>query len=83
MNRTESHVNAPLLEVDRLPIGRTLAVSEGQVNGVPFDVIVTEQEVHFAFADRNGPRFAINLNALMKDTTNAIEMLLGKPRGTR
>lgn len=83
MNRTVSRLSIPLCEVDRGPVGARLAVTEGRVDGVAFDVVVTDQEMHFAFADRNGPRFAVDLNVIARETTNAIEILLGKTRGIK
>ena len=83
MTRTVSRLSIPLCEVDRGPVGARLAATEGRVDGMPFDVIVTDQEMHFTFADRHGPRFAVDLNVLAKETTNAIEILLGKTRGIK
>ena len=83
MTQTVSYLSIPLQTVDRGPVGARLAVTEGRVDGVSFDVVVTDQVMHFAFADRNGPSFAVNLNVLAKETTNAIEALLGKSRGIK
>lgn len=72
----KTNLAVALHEVDRDPRGQFLAVTEGNVNGLPFDVTVTESEMHFAFTDRAGPRFSVNLNDLARQATTAIELLI-------
>lgn len=69
-------VHLPLMSVTRGPVGPVLGQSEGRVNDWPFDVTLTTSEVHFAFSDRDGPRFAVDLNRLAAEATNAIEILI-------
>lgn len=78
-----SRISVPLRAVDRGPQGQVLAVVEGNVNGWPFDLTFTSVEFHYAFADRDGPRFVVDLNELAKEGTNEIERLLGVKRGIR
>lgn len=80
MERTVANLSVALSTCDRPPRGRRLAETEGHVNGMPFDVTMTEAELHFTFADRNGPRFCVSLNQLAKQATIAIELLI---TGTR
>jgi len=47
------------------------------INGMPLTVTLTEGEIHIAFADRTGPAFALDLNALVKAAVAEIETLLG------
>jgi len=76
MERTFANLSVPLMATARPPRGLRLAETEGNVNGMPFDVTVTEAEMHFAFADRDGPRFTVSLNDLAKQATIAIELLI-------
>lgn len=78
-----ARISVPLRAVDRGPQGQVLAVTTGNVNGWPFDLTVTAWEFHYAFADRDGPRFVVDLNELAKEGTNEIERLLGVKRGIR
>lgn len=81
--RTAARISVPLRAVDRGPQGAVLAVTDGTVNGWPFELTVTQWEFHYAFADRDGPRFMVDLNELAKEGTNEIERLLGVKRGIR
>lgn len=76
-------VSVPLRAVNRGPQGQVLAHTHGDVNGWPFRMTVTAWEFHYAFADRDGPSFVIDLNELAKEGTNEIERLLGIKRGIR
>lgn len=69
-------LHLPFMSVNRGPIGSIVGQSEGRVNDWPFDVTLTTSEVHFAFADRDGPRFVVDLNLLAREATNAIEILI-------
>lgn len=82
MSKTIATLSIPICHVERGPVGHELARSSGHVNGWPFDVVMTECELHFAFADRDGPRFAVDLNHIAGQATNAIEVLIG-PRSPR
>ena len=74
-------IRIPLLAVDRGPHGVRLAATEGKINGWPVSVSITISEIHIAFADRDGPAFTIDLNALLKTACDEIEAQLGvKPR---
>ncbi|MGV8987627.1 MAG: hypothetical protein ACOH2H_15255 [Cypionkella sp.] len=74
-------IPVPLLTVERRPFGPVLAESEGHINGWPLTVVVTPVEIHVAFADRDGPAFVLDLNAIVKAAVNEIEAKLGlKPR---
>lgn len=77
----EALLKAPLHSVDRGPRGMVLAVTEGRIDTARLNVTVTEFELHFAWADRNGPAFSIPLNALVKEAFNEIETLLGIQKG--
>lgn len=71
----------PVRSVEGPARGAKLGVSEGRMNGAPFTVTLTEQELHFAFADRDGPSFSVDMNALAKAATDAIEeAMTGKRR---
>ncbi len=76
MSTTAALLHLPLLSVARGPLGPVLGKSEGRVNDWPFDVTLTASEIHFAFADRDGPRFAVDLNGLAKEAANSIETLI-------
>ncbi len=82
MSQTVATLSIPLAHVERWPIGHEVARSKGHVNGWPFEVVVTECEMHFAFSDREGPRFVVDLNHLAGQATNAIEVLIGPRRRT-
>ena len=82
MSETVATLSLPIRHVDRGPVGQQLAQSTGHVNGWRFALVLTEVEMHFAFADRDGPRFAVDLNNLAAQATNAIEVLIG-PRSPR
>lgn len=71
-----ANLSVALHEIDRDPRGQCLALTEGSINGLPFDVTVTECEMHFAFADRAGPSFSVSLNDLARQATTAIELLI-------
>lgn len=74
-------VRVPLLALDRRPFGPTLAESAGHINGWPLNVAVTPVEIHISFADRDGPAFVVDLNAVIKAAVCEIEAKLGlKPR---
>ena len=81
--KTVARISVPLRAVDRGPQGDLLAVTDGNVNGWPFELTVTQWEMHYAFADRDGPRFVVDLNELAKEGTNEIERLMGVNRGIR
>lgn len=81
--QTVTRISVPLRAVDRGPQGPVLATTKGSVNGWPFEMTVTQWEFHYAFADRDGPRFVVDLNELAKEGTNEIENLLGVKRGIR
>ena len=76
MSTTSALLHLPLLSVTRGPMGPVVGRSEGRVNDWPFDVTLTPSEIHFAFADRDGPRFAVDLNGLAKEAVSAIETLI-------
>jgi hypothetical protein len=79
-----ARLSVPLLNAHRAPVGRTMMATEGHVDGRAFDVIITETQIHIGFAESNGPAFAINLNALVKEAVNAIEeTVFGKRSGIR
>lgn len=83
MQGPPSRVSVPLRAVQRRPQGPVLAQTDGNVNGWPFVLTVTQWEFHFAFSDRDGPAFVIDLNELAKEGTNEIERLMGIQRGIR
>lgn len=70
-------VKSPLMSVPRGPKGAVLGLADGHVDDVPLVVTLTEGEIHIAFADRNGPTFAIDLNRLVDAAVTEIETLLG------
>lgn len=72
-----SFLSLPLLAVERGPVGPALAESEGHVNGWPLRVTVTPVEMHIEFADRDGPAFVVDLNAVARAALNEIEAKLG------
>lgn len=81
--QTVARLSVPLRAVDRGPQGTLLAVTDGNVNGWPFQLTVTQWEMHYAFAAPDGPRFVVDLNELAKEGTNEIERLMGVKRGIR
>lgn len=83
MTETVGRITVDLLAVDRRPIGQAFGASEGHVNGWPFEVTLTASEMHFAFTDRDGPAFTVNLNDLARATMLAIETVLGTGRPPR
>jgi len=76
-------VRVPLLTVDRRPFGSSLAESAGHINGWPLTVAVTPVEIHISFADREGPAFVLDLNAIVKAAVAEIEAKLGLPRRSK
>lgn len=75
---------APLCTIKRGPKGDVLGQAEGNINGMPLTVTLTVGEIHIAFADRTGPVFALDLNAIVKAAVAEIETLLGmKQKGAR
>ena len=77
-------VPVPLLAVDRRQFGPSLAESAGHINGWPLTVAVTPVEIHISFADRDGPAFVVDLNAVVKAVVNEMEAKLGlKPKVRR
>lgn len=61
------------------PQGQAVLASHGNVESRAFDVVITDREIHFAFAAVDGPAFSIDLNRLLKDAADAIEVhLFGK-----
>lgn len=70
-------VKAPMLSVDRDMFGAPLAEAQGNINGVPLRVTVTNHEIFIAWVDRKGPAFAIQINPLIKAAVTEIEALLG------
>lgn len=81
MTAPAATLTIPLHVADGPARGTTLGESQGHMNGVQFKVTLTERELHFAFADRDGPSFAVDVNALTKAATDAIEVLMtGKRR---
>jgi hypothetical protein len=77
-----ARLSVPLLNANRAPVGRAILATEGNVDGRAFDVIITDHQIHFSFAESNGPAFAIDINALVKEAVNAIERtVFGKRSG--
>jgi hypothetical protein len=70
-------IQVPLVAVERRQFGPTVAASEGHINGWPLSVAVTPVEIHISFADRDGPAFVLDLNAIVKAAVNEIEAKLG------
>lgn len=75
-----ARLSIPLMTADRKPFGKGVLATEGHAAGRTFDVVITDCEIHFAFAGVDGPAFAIDLNRLVKDAADAIE---GKLFGQR
>ncbi len=74
-------LSLPLYAVEGPARGAVLGECEGNVNGAPFKVTLTAGQLHFAFADRDGPSFAVDMNVLTKLATDAIEVAItGKRR---
>jgi hypothetical protein len=76
-------VKVPLLSVTSPMQGQVLAVTEGNINGIPLRVTVSASEIYIAWADRSGPAFVVELNPLIKAAVNEIEALLGMGQGMR
>lgn len=84
MPREVARLFIPLREVDRGPRGTLLGHAPGKMDdGGRFNVVVTLEELHLSFADQDGPRFAVDLNDIAKETANAVEQLLGYSRGIK
>lgn len=77
------YLRAPLQPVTRGPAGRALAEADGRINDWPLTVTLTDSEIHIAFADRDGPSFAVDLRQVFKGALNEIELLLGLPQKGR
>ena len=74
-------LSIPLTTVDGPARGQHLGMSEGMVNGAKFAVTLTEKELHIAFADRDGPTFAVDMQGLLRAAVDAIEeQMTGKRR---
>jgi hypothetical protein len=76
-----ARLSVPLLPANRAPVGRAMMATEGHVDGRAFDVIITDHQIHFSFAESSGPAFAIDSNALLKEAVNAIEITVFGKRG--
>lgn len=74
-------IKAPMLSVERPKFGVALAEAEGNINGIPLLVTVTEHEIYISWADRKGPSFVIELKPLVRAAVDEIETLLGMDRG--
>lgn len=84
MSREVTRLSIPLREVDRGPLGAPIGGAAGTMdNRRQFNLVVTATELHLSFADRDGPRFAVDLNEVAKETANAVEQLLGYSRGIK
>jgi hypothetical protein len=77
-----ARLSVALMTSGQLPFGQPVLVSEGRAEGRRFEVVVTDCEIHFAFAGADGPTFAIDLNRLAKDAVDAIDTRLFGQRGT-
>lgn len=77
------YLRAPLQPVTRGPRGHAFAEADGRINDWPLTVTLTDAEIHIAFADRDGPSFAVDLSHVFKGALNEIEILLGLPERTR
>jgi hypothetical protein len=79
-----ARLSVSLVTSGQRPFGQPVLVSEGRAEGRRFEVVVTDCEIHFAFAGVDGPAFAIDLNRLVKDAVDAIETrLFGQQRNVR
>lgn len=76
-------IPVPLLAVERRQFGTTLAESKGHINGWPLTVAVTPVEIHISFADRDGPSFCLDLNAIVRAAVDEIEAQMGLQPRTR
>lgn len=77
-----ARLSVPLQNANRAPVGRAMMATEGNVDGRAFDVIITDSQIHFSFAESSGPAFAIDINRLIKEAVNAIEAtVFGKRSG--
>lgn len=74
-----SYLKAPLQSVTRGPRGIPLSDAQGHINHWPLTVTLTDEEIHIAFADRDAPSFAVDLQDVFKGSLNEIERLLGLP----
>lgn len=74
-------IKAPMLSVVRPKFGAALAEAEGNINGIPLLVTITEHEIFIAWADRTGPSFVIELRPLVQAAVDEIETLLGMGKG--
>ena len=70
-------LKVPLLSVDRRPHGTELGSAGGNINGRPITMRLTENELHIAFVDRDGPAFIVDLHSLAKAAVAEIEAQLG------
>ena len=72
-----SLLSVPFHTVPRGPKGAVLGETMAHLNGWPLTVTLTDGEVHIAFADRDGPRFAVDLHQVVLAAVKEIEGLLG------
>jgi hypothetical protein len=77
-----ARLSVPLRTAARAPNGHAVMATEGHVDGRAFNVRITEYQIHFSFADADGPAFAIDINRLVQEGVNAIEeTVFGKMGG--
>jgi hypothetical protein len=74
-------LSVELCEVGKTARGRRVGSSLTWAAGAPIRAILTDQQLHLSFVDRDGPSFAVDMNALARAATDAIEeAITGKRR---
>lgn len=80
---TAARLFIPLRPAERAPDGRAVGLLPASVGAIPLRVTLTSNELHFEFADRDGPRFAVSVSEIAEQASHEIAALLGIPRGLR
>lgn len=80
---TAARLSIPLRPAERAPDGRAVGLLPASAGAIPLRVTLTTNELHFEFADRDGPRFAVSVSEIAEQASHEIAALLGIPRGLR
>ncbi len=78
-----ARLSIPLRLAERAPDGRAVGLLPASAGAIPVRVTLTSNELHFAFADRDGTRFAVSVSEIAEQASHEIAALLGIPRGLR
>lgn len=76
-------LSIPLLAVERPAKGRVLITWPARGRGLPFDVSVTTDELHFALSGSDGPALVIDIDHILNPAIREFEMLMGVNRSRK